>query len=200
VKFGEVLIFFWWLACWIVAWLFPVWVSLSEWRYMIDGKAEVAKAAFEHIGWAFKRRETPVEQTRIQRLSLGRSASRDYLFVQEGVFRSYITCFAYGRDLFVGWTLWWRLSAARWYLILFQRYYQTFTLRGSELHTVLRYDSAKALREAVHGAAREGLDAASGLVAFAGAGTVGSDIAIEQIDLVQRFTGTLPSSAGPASP
>jgi hypothetical protein len=190
----------WWLIMGIVAWWFPVWVGLSEWRFMVDGKADAAHAAFDHVAWAFQQRDTPVQRLRVHRLSLGRGASRDYLYAQDGIFRAYIACFAYGRDLYVGWTLWWRLSAVRWLVVLIKRYYQAFTLRGSELHTVHRYDSAKALREAVHGAAREGLDAATGLVAFRGSGTVGSEIAVDQISVVKRFgapnaapTGSMPA-------
>jgi hypothetical protein len=37
------------------------------------------------------------------------------------------------------------------------------------------------MREAMHSAAREGVDAAAGLVAYEGAGTIGSDV---QVDVV----------------
>ena len=40
----------------------------------------------------------------------------------------------YGQDLYVGWTMWWRLSAVRFFWTMVKRYYQALTLRGSELH------------------------------------------------------------------
>jgi hypothetical protein len=89
--------------------------------------------------------------------------------------------------------MWWRLSAVRWLWVLVTRFYQALTLRGSELHWVHRYDSAKALREAVHGAAREGLDVAAGLIQAGSMGTAGSGIAVEELgsmeDLEPRWAG-----------
>lgn len=163
-----------------VVWWQPVWVPISEWKFMLDGKGEIANAAFEHSASAFRRRGTPVTP-RVQRILLGRDASRDYLYVQDGIFRGYLVAFPYGRDLYVGWTYWWRLSTVHWLWIGLTRIYHHLTLRGSQLHAIHRYDGAKALREAIHSAAREGLDAASGLVAFEGRGTVGSDLRVEEI-------------------
>ena len=179
----------WWLVMGVVAWWFPIWVSISEWKFMIDGKGSASGAAFEHIKWAFSQRESPIHRIRVHRLSLGGSKSRDYLYVQDDVFRGYVACFPYGRDLYVGWTLWWRLPAVRWFVTIVKRYWQTFTFRGSELHSVHRYDSAKALREAIHGAARQGFDAASGLVAFQASGTAGADIAIDSIGVLDGTPG-----------
>ena len=102
------------------------------------------------------------------------------MYVQDGIFRGYLA-FPYGRDLYVGWTYWWRISAVHWLWIALTRIFQHLTLRGSQLYAIHRYDGAKALREAIHGAAREGLDAASGSVAFQGTGTVGSDLRVEEI-------------------
>jgi hypothetical protein len=187
-----------WLAIGIVAWWFPVWVSLSEWKFMLDGKGAAGPPAFEHIGWALRHRHTPIDRLSVHRLSLSGRASRDYLYAQDGVFRAYICCFAYGDDLYVGWTLWWRVSAIRWFWTLAVRAYQALTLRGSELHFVHRYDSAKALREAIHGAVRQGLDAASGLVSFQGTGTIGSEIPVEEVGLPRSGAepSGLPRSSG----
>jgi hypothetical protein len=186
------------IAAFIVAWFVPIWVGLSEWKFMVDGKAEASAAAFEHIAWAFKERATPVDRIKVHRLRLGGSETRDYLFVKEGIFGAYIACFAYGRDLYVGWTLWWRISAFRWLLLVVRRWIQAFTFRNSTQHWVHRFDFAKALREAIHGAARQGLDAATGLVPFQGSGTIGSEIGIEDIDdsrrdgkAAQAFAGTM---------
>lgn len=168
----------------IVLWWGPVWVPISEWKFMLDGKGEVASSAFEHSASAFRGRRTPVTPC-VQRILLGRGASRDYLYVQDGIFRGYLVAFPYGRDLYVGWTYWWRVSAVHWLWIGVTRIYQHLTLRGSQLHAIHRYDGAKALREAIHGAAREGLDAASGSVPFQGKGTVGSDLRIEEVGQVR---------------
>jgi hypothetical protein len=180
----------WWLVMGIVAWWFPVWASISEWKFMVDGKAAAATEAFQHITWVFEQRQSPIDRMKIHRLSFGRGQSREYLYVQDGVFRVFISCFPYGQDLYVGWTMWWRLSAVRWFWTYVTRFYQAFTLRGSELHLVHRYDSAKALREAVHGAAREGLDVAAGLIQPGGTGTAGSGIAVEDLGAMENLERT----------
>ncbi len=190
----EVLLFgLWWLVTGIVAWWFPVWASISEWKFMVDGKGAASKMAFQHITTVFEQRQSPVDRIKIQRISFGSGESREYLYVQDSCFPAFVACFPYGQDLYVGWTMWWRLSAVRWLWVLVTRFYQALTLRGSELHWVHRYDSAKALREAVHGAAREGLDVAAGLIQPGSMGTAGSGIAVEELgameDLEPRWAG-----------
>jgi hypothetical protein len=186
----------WTMLILVVVFLFlPVWVSISEWKFMVDGQAVAAPQAFEHIAWVFQRRETPVERLRVQRLKLSGEASRDYLYAHLGIFRGYISCFAFGQDLYIGWIFWWRLSTVRWWLLSLQRMYQRATLRGSELHTIHRYDNAKAMREALHGSAREGVDAASGAVSFQGSGTIGTDIPIDTVGLPREGLQRQPSRA-----
>lgn len=175
----------WVVAVGLAFWLSPVWTSVSEWKLVLDAKAPAFQAAFEHIAWVLRRRETPLQKLNVQRLSLG-SASRDYLYAQDGIFRAYVSCFPYGQDLYVGWSLWWRISPLGWCWIAVKRTWQTFTLRGSELHNIHRYDDAKALREAIHAAAREGVDAAVGKIDLQGAGTIGSEIPIKMTGLSRR--------------
>jgi hypothetical protein len=172
----------------------PVLASISEWKFLVDGKGPAAADTFAHIAWVMKHRETPVDKLDVRRVRLGRRASRDYLYAQLRPFRAYVSCFPFGHDLYIGWTFWWRLSTARWWLLILQRLFQTVTLRGAEIHNVHRYDNAKALREAIHSATREGVDAASGSIAFKGSGTIGTDIPIETVDLpeehlAERFAG-----------
>lgn len=160
----------------------PVWVSISEWKFMVDGKAAAAEQAFEHIAWVIRERETPISRLRVGRIRLGQGASRDYLRCRLGVFQGVVSCFPFGRDLYVGWTFWWRLSTVKFWMLVIQRMFHSYTLRNSGLHWILRYDRAKALREAIHSAARQGVDAASGEIEFQGAGTIGTDIPIDTED------------------
>lgn len=170
-----------WLL-WFVGYSFlPVRVSISEWKFMVDGQGGAADQAFEHIAWVFRQRETPVSRLSVGRVRLGRGISRDFLQCRLGDFQGYVSCFPFGRDLYIGWTFWWRLSTVRYWLLRIQRAFQGMTMRNSDLHWVLRYDNAKALREVIHGAAREGVDAASGEIAFQGVGTIGTDIAVDTV-------------------
>jgi hypothetical protein len=189
----------WWLATGIVAWWFPVWASISEWKFMVDGKGAASKTAFQHIAAMFEQRQSPVDQIKIQRLSFGNTESREYLYVRDSCFLAFVACFPYGHDLYVGWTMWWRLTPVGWFWISVMRFYQALTLRGSELHWVHRYDSAKALREAIHGAAREGLDVATGLIQPASMGTAGSGIAVEDLGAVEDLEPRWAGLSGPGS-
>jgi hypothetical protein len=175
-----------WLLTLVAFSFIPVLASISEWKFMVDRKGAAAPETFAHIAWVMRQRETPVDRLDVRRVRLGRQASRDYLYAQLRPFRAYVSCFAFGHDLYIGWTFWWRLSTVRWWLLIFQRLFQTVSLRGSEIHNVHRYDNAKALREAIHSATREGVDAASGAIAFKGSGTIGTDIPIETIDLPEE--------------
>lgn len=153
-------------------WLIPVPALLSEWKFSIDGKGAAAPITFEHISWALGQHETPLDLIQVRRLKLDGDESRDYLEIRRGLFTGFIACFAYGQDLYVGWTFWMRISAARWLLMYLARIWQTLMRRGSELHVTLRFDYARAMREAMHSVAREGIDVAVGQLNARGEGTI----------------------------
>jgi hypothetical protein len=162
-------------------WLLPLPVLLSEWKFSVDGKGAAASVAFEHIAWTLKQRETPLDSVQVRRLRLPGSGPRDYLELQHGLFLGYIACFPYGKDLYVGWTFYFRLSPLRWVLMFLARIWQTLSNRHTNLYVTLRYDSARAMREAMHSAAREGLDVAIGQLAPQGHGTVGGQLRVTEI-------------------
>ena len=71
----------------------------SEWKFSVDDKAAAAPVAFEHITWAARRRETPLDLIQVRRLNLAGGQGRDYLELRRGHFTGFISCFAYGQDL-----------------------------------------------------------------------------------------------------
>jgi hypothetical protein len=179
------------LGVWIFFFFRSIPVPLAEWKFLVDDKAAAAPAAFEHISWAFRRRQSPVASLRVRRLGQVNQKTRDYLEVKDGVFTSYVSCFAYGGDLYIAWTFWWNLSPFRWCLIAIGRLWQLLTMRGSYVHILARYENGKALREAVHAAAREGIDVAAGSIAAQGAGTIGSEIPVELVSAPAELPGFL---------
>jgi hypothetical protein len=174
----------------------PVWLSISEWKFMVDGKAQAAQPAFEHITWVFRRRHTPVSQLRVHRLSLGGQASRDYLYVQDDIFRGYVSCFGYGRDLYVGWTFWWRVSPVDWLGVAVTRVYQALTLPDSQMHNMHRDVSAHALCEGPHRPAREWLGPSHRHRQPLGHRRVGSEIPVELAGEPRRQDDALASCLG----
>jgi len=171
-----------WLGIWVVGgqlayWLFvilflviPIPVILSEWKFLVDDKGAARPTVFEHVAYAFRRRNTPVDSLGVRRLSLPGGITRDYLEVKRGDFAGYISCFEEGSDLYVGWTFWLRMRPIKWILLRLERLWHEVTQKANELYVTLRYESAKSLREALHNAAREGIDVAAGRVQPEGQG------------------------------
>lgn len=165
-------------------WLIPVPAQLSEWKTMVDDKAAAAPVIFDHIAWALQRRQTPLDDARVRRLKLAGGEGRDYLEIRRNMFSGLVCCFAYGEDLYVGWTFWLRVSPARCLLMFLARLWQTLMRRGSDLYVTLRYDYAKAMREAMHNSAREGVDVAIGQMRPQGQGTTNAlQVAVTDVNL-----------------
>jgi hypothetical protein len=87
---------------------------------------------------------------------------RDYLELRRGFFTGYVTCFAHGQDLYIGWTYWIRISPARVLLMRIGRKFQNYTGRGDDIFQTLRFESAQAGIAAIHTCLLEGVDAATG--------------------------------------
>ena len=165
-------------------WLLPVPALLSEWKFAVDDKAAAAPVTFEHITWALRRRETPLDLIQVRRLNLPGGEGRDYLEVRRALFTGFISCFAYGQDLYVGWTFYLRISPLRYLLMALARVWQTLKRQGTDLYVTLRFDYARAMREAIHSVAREGIDVAIGQTRPQGQGIIGEAVrvAVSKID------------------
>lgn len=158
--------------------LLPVPALLSEWKFSVDDKAAVAPVAFEHIAWAVRRRETPLDLIQVRHLNLAGGQGRDYLELRRGLFTGFISCFAYGQDLYVGWTFYVRISPLRYLLMALARVWQTLKRQGTDLYVTLRFDYARAMREAMHNVAREGVDVAVGQLRPQGQGIIGEAVKV----------------------
>jgi hypothetical protein len=163
----------------ICFWFLKVPIQLSEWKITVDGKGMAAPTVFGHIAAVLYERRAPIAPMRAQRFKLP-SAPRDYLELNSGIFYGYVACFAYGRDLYIGWTYWSRLSPIRYVFMFLARLWQSLFNRGSDLYVSLRYDSARALRETIHSATREGVDVAVGRLEAQGQGIIGSAIPVTE--------------------
>ena len=128
----------------------------------------------------------------VRRLKLPQGESRDYLELRRGLFMGFISCFGYGQDLYVGWTFYLRVSPLRWLLMALARVWQTLMRRGTDLYVTLRYDSARAMREAMHSVAREGIDVAADRVRPQGQGIIGSTMNVR----CRRSTPSVRGHAG----
>ena len=168
----------WWVGALIIGALFtglfllmPVPALLSEWKFFVDGQASAGAVAFDHIVWALQHRKSPLDVVQVRRLKLAGGEGRDYLEIGRGLFSGFVSCFAYGEDLYVGWTFWLRISPLHFMFMAIARIWQMLLQRGSELYVALRYDYARAMREVLHSVAREGVNVATGQARPQGQGT-----------------------------
>lgn len=155
-------------------WFLKIPIQVSEWKISVDNKGAAAPMVFDHVTWVLRGRAIPLDSLQVRRLRLPGDGVRDYLELRRGIFTGYVACFAYGQDLYVGWTFWITLSPFRYVCMIVARIWHSLTGKGSDLYTSLRYDSARAMREVMHSATREGVDVAVGRITGQGHGIVAS--------------------------
>ena len=149
------------LALAILFWLIPVPALLTEWSLLMEQGSDAARLAFEQINSAFGTHGAPLDSQRVRTVSRRGEDDREYLELRRGHFRGYISCFAHGTDLYVGWTFWLYMSPLRLLMMVIGRNIRDATSRRNAIQRSLRFESARALVAAIHGATLAGIDAAS---------------------------------------
>lgn len=156
--------------------LMPVPALLTQWSRLLNFQADVADIAFAHIAQAIDRHGTPSDSFQPRTLLPPGEGIRKYLELRRGVFTGFISCFAHGRDLYVGWSFWIYMSPLRWVLMRIGRYIQDRTGRGNDMHQTLRYESTRATVAAMHACTLEGIDAAIRSLDPEGGGLLDTDV------------------------
>jgi hypothetical protein len=153
-----------WLVALVLAtlfWLIPVPALLTEWSLLMEQGSDAAQLAFEQINSAFATHGAPLDSQRVRTVSRHGEDDREYLELRRGHFRGYISCFVHGADLYIGWTFWLYMSPLRLLIMVIGRNIRDATSRGKAIQRSLRFESARALVAAIHGATLAGIDAAS---------------------------------------
>ena len=145
-----------WTLAWLAIAVAPRWRWLSQWQLTLDDKGIYVDQCYGSIYAATRARSLPVaaEPVRIQRAQ--NQPPANYLRLRQGDIHAYIGVFSYGSGLFMTWSMWKRQTAIGLMLsVLSDR------LQGASIfQQVVRSDPDRALREAVHGVVREGVEAA----------------------------------------
>jgi hypothetical protein len=178
VVIGVLLVLAW---CFVMAcafWLAKLPGQLSEWKFSVDDKGQAAPIVFDHIAWALQRRQTPMDSLQLRRFKVMSQGSRDVLEIKQNIFYGLVSCFENGGDLYIGWTFWIYLSPARMLWTAIRRVIWELRNKGHAIYVSLQFDRARALREAMHSAVREGVDVAAGQVVAQGQGTIGSVVPV----------------------
>ena len=136
-------------------WLIPVSALLGQWTVLVEGSRDTAKETFQRMSAAFSEHEVPVDSVDVHTVLPPGEDTRVYLELRRGRFRGFLSCFPHGRDLYLGWTFWLRMSPARLLLLILGR-----RLRnpggGGDIDQALSAESARALVAAMHSATLAG--------------------------------------------
>jgi hypothetical protein len=149
------------LALAVLFWLIPVPALLTEWSLLMEQGSDAAQLAFEQINSAFGTRGAPLDSQRVRTVSRHGEDDREYLELRRGHFRGYISCFVHGADLYVGWSFWLYMSPLCLLMMVIVRNVRDAISRRNAIQRSLRFESARALVAAIHGATLAGIDAAS---------------------------------------
>jgi len=142
--------------------LLPVPALLGEWHRLLTFRAPAAAPTLSFIKDALDRHHTPYDTLGPRPITPPGEGRKMYLELRRGCFAGYISCFAHGDDLYVGWTFWIYVSPLRAAILKLGRKVQDYTGRGNDIYQTLRYESTQATINAMHACTLEGLEFAKG--------------------------------------
>lgn len=130
---------------------------IGEWRILLTDRADSAESVYSQIAGTLNRRAMPI-QVYFRRIhnGFGRGAS-NRLVLREGSYTAYVSVFAYGTSLYLGWTMW----RSRHSIVLLLQFVMDlldgFFNRSDPERKMMQTERPRAMREAVHAVCREGL-------------------------------------------
>jgi hypothetical protein len=130
---------------------------IGEWRVLLTDRADSAESVYSQIAGTLNRRAMPI-QVYFRRINngFGRGAS-NRLVLREGSYTAYVSVFAYGTSLYLGWTMW----RSRHSIVLLLQFVMDsldgFFNRNDPERKMMQTERPRAMREAVHAVCREGL-------------------------------------------
>jgi hypothetical protein len=149
-----------WLVLVALFWLLPVPALVGQRTQLLTYRASAAARAFEYISHAFDEHATPRDSLRVRMITAPGQDRRDYLELRDGLFTGYVSCFEHGKDLYIGWTFWLRVSPIRVVLMRIGRNVQNYSGRGGDIYQTFRWESAKASVGAIQACMLDGIEAA----------------------------------------
>ncbi|GAA2987149.1 hypothetical protein [Actinokineospora diospyrosa] len=129
---------------------------ISEWSTLLVGKAAAADSVYSHIAGRLRDREMPIQSNTASRMTATRVMGNRLVLV-DGYHHVYVSVFAYGTSLYLGWSMWRIRTGAD---LLHEYRVQSRGDRMDQVGRVLNLDRLKAMREAVHSVCREALHTA----------------------------------------
>jgi hypothetical protein len=161
--------------------LMPIRQTLSEWSLVVDDRAALSESAYATVAEELLRRRQIPAQVFPRRIRVGRPQPgiRNFLLVKLGKYFMFVSVFAFGRDLYLGWSLIRRDIP----IIFLLRYFAAKLGTDPGFSRLIDIEPVKALREVVHNALRTGIEAAA----------VGRQISVDSV-----FNRPIPVDEDPA--
>ncbi|WP_327710308.1 hypothetical protein OG912_18420 [Streptomyces sp. NBC_00464] len=133
---------------------------VGEWRVLLADREAHAESAYTEIARVVQERRLPVVPVFRRIRTEGENPRVTHrMALQDGSYVAYLSVFAYGTSLYLGWVMWRERRGTE----LVGQFVSDFVrgFGGSDMEkVVMRTEPPRALREALHAAAREGLYAA----------------------------------------
>jgi hypothetical protein len=157
---GAGLLIFVWIASVVAAGFVPQRRWVSAWDFLIDGRADGADSSYSMIAKSLMGRQTPADIKPIRLRNPHARGPGNYLRVEIPQYEVWVSVFAYGDDLFVGWTMVRRNRLGGIYFRYLWERLLVLAGKSTDFHFQIAANEARALRDAVHNSAREGVELA----------------------------------------
>ena len=157
--------------------------GLSEWELLLDGKASAAESAYASIFATLSERKLPVTTSLRRFKTVVDPTVSNFLVVRDGMSVMYVSVFAYGTGLYLGWTLWNQRSPIRMMLRYLLDLFGGGLGRQPDFAGALGSQRSRALRESVHSALRDCVDVVNADLQVTMRSTFSKDIPVETVSL-----------------
>lgn len=149
------------VAFWVVLLVSKVSEPIGEWRVLLADQARHTESAYAEIARVVQERRLPMVPVFRRIRTGGRYPHVTHRMVlQDGSYVAYLSVFAYGTSLYMGWTMWRNRRGAA-LVGQFLTDLGRGLFGGADMEKVMmRTEPPRAMREALHAAAREGLHVA----------------------------------------
>ena len=145
------------IAVFLLFILLPVPALLGEWHRLLTFRGHAAGRTLKFIQQTLDRHHVPYDSLGPKPITPPGEGRKLYLELRRGIFSGYVSCFAHGEDLYIGWTFWIYVSPLRALIMRLGRKVQDYTGRGNDIYQTLRFESTQATIIVMHTCALEGI-------------------------------------------
>ncbi|WBC16695.1 adhesin [Micromonospora sp. WMMA1998] len=156
---------------------------IAEWKTLVEDRYQAADSAYAAIYGTLRNRGFPVHANavRIRSDLLAPEMVNNRLLISDRSYSIYVSVFPYGSSLYLGWTMWRTRRGATLIGHFIKDLIGGMLGRSGSVNQMLRTERVRAMREAVHAAAREGTEVAMQGVTVPLAATFGQDVPVQDL-------------------